>query len=85
MYKIGSRLNYQKPGLYGQCSDASFLTFLDNDELSSCSFHRQKMTEEFCTKKLSIAHIFNMKINPDGKEGTTPLSMTIGKAKKYNY
>jgi hypothetical protein len=42
------------------------------------------MTEEFC-KKLSIADIFNMKVNPDGKETSTPLDVTIGTVKNYNY
>ena len=43
------------------------------------------MSEDFCTKKLSIAEILEMKINPDGKEGSTPISITLGKTKKYNY
>ena len=52
--KPNFRLNFPKSGLFGECSDVRFLTFMNSDSSQNqCGFKKQKMTKEFC-QSLSI-------------------------------
>lgn len=59
--KPNFRLNFQKTGLFGECSEVRFLTFMNSDEQQNqCGYKKQVMTKEFC-ESLSIAKYLNMK------------------------
>ena len=68
IHKPENRINVQVPGLFGECSDLHFLNFLEPLKTQSCSFHRQKLTKEFCEQTLSIDHILNAVISKDSQK-----------------
>ena len=51
---------------------------------SQCSFTSKTMTEDFCTKTLSIADLLSKKISTNGAISSS-VPITKGVIKKYNY
>lgn len=83
-FKFENRVHVQKPGLYGQCSDVSVISLLDPIPSSSCGFHKQPLTKDFCEKTLDISNILKMKLSKDATDGNE-ISIQKGVVKKYNY
>lgn len=83
-FRPNMRVHFQKQGLFGQCSDMNFISMLNSVPDTQCSFKAVSMTEDFCTKALSIADLLKTKISVDGtEENSIPISKGI--IKKYNY
>lgn len=53
------RITFQQPGLFGQCSDISFIGFMIDQPTRHCSFPKKVMNQAFCEKTLSLEKLFN--------------------------
>jgi len=59
-----------RSGLFGQCSDVPYISFMDSLPVEQCSFKPQEITKEFCEQTLSIAPILDMVIYSDPSGGS---------------
>ena len=62
----------------------NFISMLNSVPDTQCSFKAASMTEDFCTKTLSIADLLKTKISVDGTEANS-IPISKGIIKKYNY
>ena len=69
------RLNIERSGLFGQCSDLQYMSFMDSLDVEECGFD-QVMNQDFCENTLSARNILDAKIysSADLTEAT-PLAM----------
>ena len=56
--KPDSRINIERRGLFGQCTDLPYMSFMDSLDVEECGFD-QIMSADFCQNTLSAKNILD--------------------------